>query len=316
MNNSPLRSFSSLLSSRESWIDRIRENLSQILAPVRLSPSAANGAPIHLLKFARNGRAGGAQSASLLVHAGVIAAILLLATGAHRSRQVGADPDEPGQDGPRKIFVPFFRERNSDKPSFGRESGGGERDPLPPTAGNIPPRSSFVLMGPHVPHNPNPHLPLNSVLPDADAPPLTIVPYTPVGLPWMKEYNGSGGQGGPDGVGTGRRRGMGDLDGDTVGWSKTGTYAVGVTRPRCMYCPDPQYSDEARKIKMQGTVTMEVLVGPGGRAEQIRMIKGLGYGLDERAEEALQTWRFVPAHDAAGRGVPMWVTVEVSFRLF
>jgi len=84
----------------------------------------------------------------------------------------------------------------------------------------------------------------------------------------------------------------------------------------CQYCPDPTYSDEARKAKLQGSVTLEVLVDADGRTAHIRVARGLGFGLDEKAEEAVRAWHFVPARDAAGRGVPAWVTIEVTFHLF
>jgi TonB family protein len=67
---------------------------------------------------------------------------------------------------------------------------------------------------------------------------------------------------------------------------------------------------------MQGTVTLRVLVGADGRAEQIRVARGVGYGLDERAVETVRGWKFAPARDAARRAVPVWITIETVFRLF
>jgi len=89
-----------------------------------------------------------------------------------------------------------------------------------------------------------------------------------------------------------------------------------VTLPTCSYCPYPTYTDEARHGKVQGTVALQVLVGADGRAEDIRIVKGLGYGLDERAVETVRGWRFVPGRDAAKRAAAAWVTVEGVFRLF
>jgi TonB family protein len=111
---------------------------------------------------------------------------------------------------------------------------------------------------------------------------------------------------------------MGDSEKDGPGgqggsWTK---YSAGVTWPKCAYCPDPQYSDEAREAKLQGAVTLQVLVGADGRASQIRVVRGIGLGLDERAVQAIRGWKFVPALDASRRAVPAWVTVEAVFRLF
>jgi periplasmic protein TonB len=83
-----------------------------------------------------------------------------------------------------------------------------------------------------------------------------------------------------------------------------------------MCFPDPRYSDEAREAKLQGTVTLQVLVGADGRASEVRLVKGLGMGLDERAEQMVRSWHFMPAHDALRHSVARWVTVEAVYRLF
>ena len=76
------------------------------------------------------------------------------------------------------------------------------------------------------------------------------------------------------------------------------------------------YSDEARHVKIQGTVTLRVLVGMDGRASDIHIVRGVGYGLEERAVETVRSWKFTPARDARGRAAAAWVTIEAVFRLF
>ena len=71
-----------------------------------------------------------------------------------------------------------------------------------------------------------------------------------------------------------------------------------------MYCPIPQYTDQARKAHIQGTVVLQTTITIEGKAVNISVVKGLGYGMDEKAIEAVKKWRFKPAHDAndqAGR---------------
>ena len=109
---------------------------------------------------------------------------------------------------------------------------------------------------------------------------------------------------------------MGDNPGSDAGEGESGTpYSRGMTMPVCVTCPYPLYTDEARKVKVQGTVTLRVLV-TDGRAAQIHVARGLGYGLDERAVETVRGWKFAPARDAARRVVPVWITIETVFRLF
>ena len=93
-------------------------------------------------------------------------------------------------------------------------------------------------------------------------------------------------------------------------------YANVVSWPVCTYCPDPSYTEEARKGKFQGTITLRILVTADGRAAQVRVVKGLSGDLDERAAQTVKGWRFVTAKDAARRSVAVWMTVEVVYRLF
>ena len=315
-DNPPLRSFSSLYPSRETWTKRVRENLCQLLSPARLTPTLANGAPIHLVKIERRGRTGRAQSASLLAHVSAIAAILLLAAQGRRNATSvrPGKATEPGHLGVRSI--PILDRRLFGRPSDGSGSGGG-LNPIPATRGELPPRSSVQIVPPWQPQNSRPRFVANATLLDPEAAPLTNVPFAELGLPWMKDYTNSAGPGGPHGYGSTPGRTLGDGEKGPAGrGSGPSPYRPGLTQPMCQYCPDPTYSDEARKAKLQGSVTLEVLVDADGRTAHIRVARGLGFGLDEKAEEAVRAWHFVPARDAAGRGVPAWVTIEVTFHLF
>jgi protein TonB len=133
----------------------------------------------------------------------------------------------------------------------------------------------------------------------------------------MPDKNNSSGRGKDHTIGDGPGNSIGDTPGDEAGRGPIpGFYRPGMTSPRCAFCPDPQYTDEAREAKLQGRVTLRVLVGADGRASQMRIVQGIGMELDERAEQSIRGWKFVPAHDAARRTVPAWVTIEVVFRLF
>ena len=95
---------------------------------------------------------------------------------------------------------------------------------------------------------------------------------------------------------------------------RAGVNGVGV--PLCLYCrPIPDYTDKARKAKVQGTIVVRVVVTIDGRAEHISVIKGLGFGLDENAMEAVKKWRFKPAHDADGHPVAAITPMEITFRI-
>jgi TonB family protein len=89
----------------------------------------------------------------------------------------------------------------------------------------------------------------------------------------------------------------------------------GVTIPRCTYCPNPSFSDEARAAKVQGTVILQVVVAADGRAENISVVRKAGYGLDQKAIEAVRSWQFKPATGPDGVAVATVVPIEVTFRL-
>ena len=91
--------------------------------------------------------------------------------------------------------------------------------------------------------------------------------------------------------------------------------AEGVTIPTCIHCPDPTYTDEARRAKVQSTVKFDVVIDEQGRAKRIATIKGDRYGLTVNAIEAIKKWRFKPAMKE-GKPVTVCVLIEVTFQIF
>lgn len=308
-------SFSSLQSSQDSWLNRVRDNFHQLLTPARIFPSSANGAPLHLLTFKRTAIASGSRTVSFLTHAALLVGIIFLSMPSHAPRILFAGPEIPSY-GPLTFF-PVPDESRFGHASLGKKSGGGEEDPRPARHGLLAPGSSMPLLPPRRTTNTNPDLPVPTSVFDPNAPQF-LAPVTNLGLPWMKNNSDSAGPGRKHGFGSGTDGGMGDDKGPGAGQGETydGAYANLQSRPSCAYCPDPQYTDEAREAKLQGKVTLQVLVGADGRATQIRVAQGIGLGLDERAAQAIRGWKFIPARDAAHRAVSAWVTVEAVFRLF
>jgi TonB family protein len=88
----------------------------------------------------------------------------------------------------------------------------------------------------------------------------------------------------------------------------------GVTAPSVLYKVDPEYTEEARLAKYQGTVVVSAEIGTDGLAYNMKAIRGLGLGLDEKAIEAISQWKFRPG-SKNGQPVPVMATIEVNFRL-
>lgn len=88
-----------------------------------------------------------------------------------------------------------------------------------------------------------------------------------------------------------------------------------VSPPRAQYTPDPEYSEPAREAGLQGSTTLSLVLNSDGKPADIRIVKPLGMGLDEKAVEAVSTWEFAPAQKD-GHPVAVRMNVQVTFRLY
>jgi TonB family protein len=88
-----------------------------------------------------------------------------------------------------------------------------------------------------------------------------------------------------------------------------------VTMPHAIFVPDPEYSEQARKKKINGTVVVSLTVTVDGTTRDIKVVKGAGYGLDEKAVEAVSRWKFSPAL-RDGQPIEKEITAEVAFHLY
>ncbi len=88
----------------------------------------------------------------------------------------------------------------------------------------------------------------------------------------------------------------------------------GVSQPSVTFKVDPEYSEVARKLHVDGAVALATVVDQTGTARDIHVVKSLGYGLDEKAIEAVQKWKFKPGMKG-GQPVNVRATIEVNFRL-
>jgi TonB family protein len=88
-----------------------------------------------------------------------------------------------------------------------------------------------------------------------------------------------------------------------------------VILPKLVRFTRPEYSDEARRLEMEGTVTIQAEFDIEGGFKVLRIVKGLGHGLDENALAALKGWRFTPAY-RGGQRVSVVTLIDVKFILF
>jgi len=204
----------------------------------------------------------------------------------------------------------------------GGGGGGGDHDKMDASHGTAPRFAAEQLTPPlAVVRNEHPALPAEPTL---VGPPDIVLPQSDrMGDPMANILNppsngtGSGGgigSGEGGGIGSGRGPGIGEGYGGGIGG---GVYRVGggVSAPRPIYDPDPEYSEEARKAKFQGIVLLTAVIGPDGRPRDLRVARSLGMGLDQKAIDAVGKWRFKPGMRNE-KPVSVLVSIEVSFRLY
>lgn len=195
--------------------------------------------------------------------------------------------------------------------------GGGNHDPLLASVGNLPMASLVQFAPPTVMHpTAMPKLPMPQSV--EVAPELNLPQGGQIGDPLSKFKLLSDGPGGPTGIGLRCCGGVGTSTGPFAGDGPPGIYPagkMGATIPEVIYNPEPSFSDEARKAKQQGIVTLMLVVGKDGHTSDIRVRQSLGMGLDEKAIEAVSRWRFRPA-TRNGLPVATQIAVEVNFRLY
>ena len=234
------------------------------------------------------------------------------------------------------------------KPKFERPQGGGgggREEAKPASFGKVPQASldvpQVVAPDPKPPQIKNPSLPVAATV---VADPLLVPPDARV-LPYgdykSKSTDPSSGPGTGNGIGTGTGGGIGPGEGGGLGPGRGGNIGGGdfraggggpggggggdyskiftgrevTSKARLISKPEPQYTEDARKNQITGTVVLKVVFSSNGQVTNIRTVSGLPYGLTERAIAAARQIKFVPA-TKDGHQVSMWMQLEYNFNLY
>jgi TonB family protein len=171
---------------------------------------------------------------------------------------------------------------------------------------------------PAPPITPPPPVPPPSVPPPTlDAPVITpnanVIQASGASSVSLAAYGG-GGRG--NGVGPGTGSGVGPGTGGNFGGG-IARPGAGISGPSVVKEVKPDYTAEAMRAKIQGTVDVEAVVQSDGTVGDVRIARSLDrvYGLDAQALKAAKQWLFIPAVDRDGKRVPIVVTIELSFNL-
>jgi TonB family protein len=213
--------------------------------------------------------------------------------------------------------------------------GGGMRQPAPPPKAmrkgpsrissplpaRVPPRPIVPV---EKPVDPKPEVLKAEQLPPIVAP-IVVAPADSrdrIGvLEQTTAQADSRGPGTGSGVGSGAGTGIGEGQGSGVGPGSGGGTGGGPYRPgsgieppRLLREVKPDYTEEARRQGLEGEVVLEIVVRRDGTVGDVRLLQGLGAGLNERAVQAVRQWRFAPAR-RLNAPVDVLVEVAVEFRL-
>jgi protein TonB len=210
----------------------------------------------------------------------------------------------------------------------GGGGGGGNRMKEPPRQAEMPGKDKITVPVEKPPKmemqeakkEPDPvaqlNIPAKSLAAAQDSLPGAI--EAPPGAPTLSQGSGSGGGAGTgsgSGVGPGTGSGLGPGSGGGTGG---GVYRPGngVTLPRVLREVKPQYTSDAMRAKVQGTVLLECVVQKDGSVGDVQVVRSLDstFGLDQQAVIAAKNWKFAPG-TRLGEPVPVLITIELTFTL-
>ena len=297
--------------------------LKEFFSPTRQAPLMVTSKPIKVKDiWSKDENFGWTQVMSIGLHAGIAALLILPFIFKVTGTTIASGPTV---DTGIIDISPYVSKMPAGAKPAGGGGGGGDREILPPTKGKAPKFKWTQLTPPEATiKNPAPKLPVD---PSLLGPPDLQVKnpaLNNMGDPMAAVVNNSGGSGYGGGIGTGGSGGIGSGDGAGLGPGRGGGTGGGdfragingVGQPQCIYCPTPDYSDEARKAKYQGTVVLEVTVTADGRVIDPVVIKGPGLGLEEKAMEKVRTWKMRAAPGPGGKLVACRAQIEVNFHLY
>src|SRR5713226_58375 len=259
--------------AEEPWYSSLIRNIRETIHPPQLPPLQVTSKPVAVKEiWGLYGRDKKSNAMSLAIHVGVV--VLLFTVASSKAVQQMAKNVIPLISPDIAPYIPKMAEQKNQMQGGG---GGGDRSPTPASKGKLPKPSMKQFTPPMaVINNPNPKLVMD---PTIIAPPDTPLPNVNMpawGDPLAKMGPPSNGPGSGGGIGSGS--------------------GGGVWAPVVLSKIDPEYSEEARKAKYSGTVILQLVVDSNGHARDIRVVRSLGLGLDEKAIEAVNKWRFKPGY--------------------
>jgi protein TonB len=191
--------------------------------------------------------------------------------------------------------------------------GGGQRGSTPVTTGTPPKFVEQQIVPPKAPPLIEPKIHIEPTIEvQQDVKMASSLPQ--IGIASSPLVGMSMGNGIGTGMGSGNGPGLGPGSGGNTGGGVK-QIGGGVSAPILVYGFEPEFSEEARKAKAAGNVLVNLWVDEKGNTAHVRVIRGIGMGLDEKAVAAVKLYRFKPAMEN-GKPVTVEMNIEVTFHIF
>jgi protein TonB len=296
----------------QPWFRSFFKNIQELINPPKLPPLEVTSKPVpieELKMYAGNEATAGISS--LLIHVGVIGLLVFL--GSLKSVQKAVKDQVT-------FIAPNLSEYLAPKKDVSKGGGGGgAKAPLDASKGKLPKIAPKQFTPPKVDPIEHPKLPVPAgIIAPPDVPNIVATDY---GDPLSRLNSASNGLGVGGGIVSGKGGGVGPGTGNGFGPGSGGGFGGGVyhigggvSAPTVLFKVEPEYSEEARKAKWQGTVVLSLVVDEAGRPQNLKVLRSLGLGLDQKAIEAVEKWKFKPGVKD-GKPVAVQATIEVNFRL-
>jgi len=302
-------------------------NLKEAMFPEKLPPLRLTSRPVAVREIWTHRNARKPATGSLTLHALGIAVLVAVSIISWKTPKAAVKQEQVTLIAPPLTdYQPVMKPAQAVKPLAGG-GGGGEHAKVFESKGRLPKVAPEQFTPPTVEiKNTKPKLAME---PTVVAPANVKLPDNPtmpnLGNPMSARVSGpaSNGPGSGGGIGSGSSNGIGSGSGPGHGPGQGGGFGggiysigdIGVTPLVAKFTPEPDFSEEARKAKYQGTVTLSAIIGPDGRPHNLKVVRSLGMGLDQKALEKVKTWLFEPGK-RNGQPVAVAMTLEVDFRLF
>jgi periplasmic protein TonB len=307
-----------LLEADASIWSSLFSNLVDLFSWKKQPPLVLTSRPVPVDDPLRVRRSPASSVLSFIMHSALIALIVWLALLPHKALVVAQKPAVTPL-----VIRPYIPITAPAEKVMGGGGGGGAHEVIEPVKGHLPRIATTQRVAPQILLVDKPKMAVEQTVIVPKEVKIADNTMPNIGMPQSPQIAvASQGSGSGSGFGSGFGGGIGSGSGGGIGPGSGGGYGGGimsvgggVSAPQVIHAVDPEFTDEARRAKIQGVVSIQVIVDTHGNPQNIQVIRPLGMGLDQKAIDAVRQYKFRPAM-FQGHPVPVRVVIDVNFHLY